>query len=177
MTHPVPGRPAPALETGLLGGGTWRLHEQKPRNFTMIVFYRGLHCPICSRYLKDLHARLDRFAALGVEAVAISSDTPERAARAAESWQVAGLAIGHSLDLATARAWGLYVSAGRGKTSVGIEEPARFNEPGLFLVRPDGTLYWASMQSMPFGRPSFEDLAGSIEFVLARDYPARGELA
>jgi hypothetical protein len=30
-----------------------------------------------------------------------------------------------------------------------IEERALFSEPGIFLVRPDRTLYWATVQSMP----------------------------
>ncbi len=60
-------------------------------------------------------------------------------------------------------------------TSVGIEEPRRFNEPGLFLVRPDGTLYAASVQSMPFARPHFSDVLAAVEFVTKNDYPPRGE--
>jgi hypothetical protein len=69
----------------------------------------------------------------------------------------------------------LYISTGRGKTSIGIEEPALFNEPGLFLVRPDGTLYSASIQTMPFVRPRFEELLKALETIISRDYPARGE--
>ena len=49
--------------------------------------------------------------------------------------------VGYGLPLKDARAWGLYISTSRGKTSAGIEEPALFSEPGLFLVRPDSTLY------------------------------------
>jgi nitric oxide reductase subunit B len=61
------------------------------------------------------------------------------------------------------------------KTSIGIEEPALFSEPGVFLVRPDGTLYYGAVQTMPFARPSFQDLLGAIDFAIAKDYPARGE--
>ena len=39
---------------------------------------------------------------------------------------------------------GLYVSTSLGMTSTGIEEPALFSEPGIFLVRPDRTLYFSS---------------------------------
>ena len=45
----------------------------------------------------------------------------------------------------------------------------------MFLVRPDGTLYAASIQSMPFARPSFADVAQAIAFVAEKNYPARGE--
>ena len=51
-----------------------------------------------------------------------------------------------------------------------------FSEPGLFLVRPDGTLYFASVQTMPFSRPRFADILGALDFVIANDYPGRGEV-
>ena len=60
-------------------------------------------------------------------------------------------------------------------TSAGIEEPKLFAEPGLFLVKPDQTLYWASISTMPFARPHFNDIAGAIDFALSKNYPARGE--
>ena len=62
-----------------------------------------------------------------------------------------------------------------GKTSVGIEEPALFSEPRVFLVRPDRTLYWAAVRSMPFARPHFREILSALDFAIANDYPARGE--
>lgn len=75
-----------------------------------------------------------------------------------------------------AREWGLYLSEGRGKTSAGVEEPVLFSEPAIYLIRPDGTLYFGSVQTMPFARPHFEDILTAIDFVMKRDYPARGEV-
>jgi hypothetical protein len=85
------------------------------------------------------------------------------------------LRFGHSLPLKTAREWGLYVSASRGKSSINIEEPPLFSEPGVFLVRPDGSLYYAAVQTMPFARPLFSELLQAIDFAITKDYPARGE--
>ena len=93
----------------------------------------------------------------------------------AERAGVSALRLGYGLDLATARAWGLYISAGRGTTSIGIEEPALFSEPGLFLVRADGTLYYMAIQTMPFARPPARELLAALDFVIKADYPARGE--
>ena len=70
-------------------------------------------------------------------------------------WKLQHVDLAYGLPLDEARAWGLYVSTSRGKTSLGIEEPAMFSEPGLFLVRPDGTLYWGNVSTMPFARPHF----------------------
>ena len=83
--------------------------------------------------------------------------------------------LGYGLPLGVARQWGLYLSASRGKTSIGIEEPALFSEPGVFIVRPDGTLYYGAVQTMPFARPGFADLVAAIDFAVAKSYPARGE--
>ena len=79
--------------------------------------------------------------------------------------------------LRTLRWSGLYVSSGVGKTSVGVEEPELFIEPGLFMIRPDQTLYFASVQTMPFARPAFGDILKALDFVIAKNYPARGEIA
>ena len=54
-------------------------------------------------------------------------------------------------------------------------EPEKFSEPGLFLVKPDGTLYAAFIQTMPFARPPLDQLLGAIDFIKEKDYPARGE--
>jgi hypothetical protein len=58
---------------------------------------------------------------------------------------------------------------------VGIDEPALFSEPGIFLMRPDRTLYWASVQSMPLARPHFRGILSALDFAIAKDYPARSE--
>lgn len=171
-----PRQPVPELSVPTLGGGTWTLSEQSPENFTMIVFYRGYHCPICSRYLGDLNKKLGRFAELGVEAIAITNDGLERAEKSKSEWDLDALTIGYDLSLEKAREWGLFISTSKGKTSSGIEETPLFIEPGLFLVRPDGTLYWSSIQTMPFARPSFAEILGAVQKVLEINYPARGEV-
>ena len=177
MSHLLPRQPVPSLEVATLDHGTWRLADQRPGSFTMVVFYRGLHCPICSRYLADLERKLEAFKERGVEVIAISSDSEERARQSKEKWQLPNLTIGYGLDLDTADAWGLYISTSRGMTSAGVEEPKLFSEPGLFLIRPDGTLYFATVQTMPFARPGFAEVLNAIDFVIEKDYPARGEVA
>ena len=176
LTPLFPRQKVPSLALPEVGGGIWRLSDQSPENFTMIVFYRGLHCPICSRYLGDLNAKSGDFASKGVGIVVASSDTEERAGAAKSEWGLDKLSVAYGLDLDAAREWGLYISSGVGKTSTGHEEPALFSEPGLFLVRPDGSLYFGTTQTMPFARPSFADILGAVGFVLDRNYPARGEI-
>ena len=172
---PHPRQPAPALHVDTVAHGPFDLAAQKPERFTLICYYRGLHCPICATYLRELERLVPDFAQRGVETIAISSDEADRARQMAEKINASGLRIGYGLDLASARAWGLYISATRGKTSIGIEEPALFSEPGVFLVPTDGTIYYSSVQSMPFARPAFSELLQALDFAIKNDYPARGE--
>ena len=39
----IPRQPVPELSVDTVGGGRWNLAEQRPENFTLIVFYRGHH--------------------------------------------------------------------------------------------------------------------------------------
>ena len=171
-----PRQPVPALAVDSLEG-PWALTDQSPENFTMIVFYRGLHCPICSKYIGELAKLAGDFAEIGVSVLALSTDTRERAEQARQDWELSSLNLGYDVTLEQCRDWGLHRSAGRGKTSIGIEEPGEFNEPGLFIVRPDNTLYWSQVSTMPFARPHFREIIGALKFALEKEYPARGELS
>lgn len=173
----MPRQPVPALRLPTIDHGDCVLTHDTPQNFTLAVFYRGLHCPICLKYLLELARLQAEFDKRGVKLIAISSDTRERAQALADKLKSPDLRIGYDLPLAVARQWGLYISSSRGQTSTGIEEPALFSEPGVFIVRPDGTLYYAAVQTMPFARPHFDELLAAIDFALAKNYPARGEYA
>lgn len=172
----LPRQPVPALDLPLAGGGRFDLSAERPEAFTLVVFYRGLHCPICKTQLRDLESKLDAFAEAGVGTVAISSDDEARATTAKAEWGLPRLRLAYGLDLPAARRWGLYVSTGRGRTSAGVDEPARFSEPALYLVRADGSLYFGSVQTMPFARPQFAEILSAIQFVKKINYPARGEV-
>lgn len=132
-------------------------------------------CPICAKYPIELVRLAPEFWSRGVQVVAISSDNRERGEQMAEKIGAKEVKFGFGLPLLSARQCGLYISTSRGATSIGIEEPALFSEPGVFLVKPDGTLYYGSVQTMPFARPQFQEFLGAIDFAIARDYPARGE--
>ena len=160
----------PDLTVKTVGGPDWILSEQSPEHFTFVFFYRGYHCPICRKYLGSIDRKLDELASLGINAVAISSDSKERATRSKEEWRIENLPIGYDLSIEEARTWGLYVSK-----AIKPDEPEIFSEPGLFIVRPDNELYAASIQSMPFTRPSIDELIAGFRYIIDNDYPGRGE--
>lgn len=171
----IPRQQVPALNLPTLAHGQFNLESEQPENFTLVVFYRGLHCPICAKYLQELARLVPEFENRGVNIVALSSDDIDRAGQMAEKLNAPDLRIAYDLDLNNAREWGLYISTSRGKTSIGIVEPELFSEPAIYLVRPDGTLYYGAVQTMPFARPNFKELLTAIDFALSNDYPARGE--
>lgn len=171
----LPRFPVPSLNVPLVSGGRFVLGAAPGERFDLIVFYRGLHCPVCAKYLVELERLHAEFVSRGVQVVAVSSDTEERGQQMAVKVQATGTKFAYGLSLRNARQWGLYISTSRGKTSIGIEEPDLFSEPGVFLVRPDGSLYYGAVQTMPFARPQFQDLLGAIDFAISKDYPARGE--
>ncbi|MEE4538540.1 MAG: peroxiredoxin-like family protein [Erythrobacter sp.] len=167
-----PGQKVPSLDLELTIDAQYDLAKQDPENFTMVVFYRGKHCPICKGYLEELGSKLDRFTKHGINVVAVSMDAEERAMVVDREWNTGDVPLAYDMSEDKAREWGLYISQKR----EGSDEPEIFSEPGLFLVKPDGTLYFAQVQNAPFTRPSLDQLLEGVEYVLQNDYPIRGTL-
>jgi peroxiredoxin len=171
----TPRHPVPALNVALTTGERFVLGAAPGEKFDLVVFYRGLHCPICAKYLLELERLAPEFASRGVQVIAVSCDDADRAQQMADKVKASVVKLAYGLSLKNARQWGLYISNSLGKSSLGIDEPVLFSEPAVYLVRPDGTLYYGAVQTMPFARPAFQDLLGAIDFAIAKDYPARGE--
>lgn len=167
-----PGSTAPDIDLPLTIDARFVLSDQSPENYTMLVFYRGKHCPICKRYLEEIGGRLDDFVSRGINVFAISMDSEERAMVSDKEWETGNLPLVHSMTEEQAREWGLYISAKR----EGSEEPEVFSEPGLYLLKPDRTVHFAQMQNAPWTRPSLDELLKGIDFTLDKDYPTRGTL-
>ncbi|MDZ4306665.1 peroxiredoxin-like family protein [Allopontixanthobacter sp.] len=169
----TPGQKVPNIDLPLTIQGRFELSQQTPENFTMLVFYRGSHCPICRSYLEEIGARLDDFTARGISVFAISMDDEERARKVDEEWSTGDLPLVYDLTEENAREWGLYISEKR----EGSEEPEIFSEPGLFILRPDTSLFFAVTQSAPFTRPPLDQLLEGLDYAQKNDYPARGTLS
>jgi peroxiredoxin len=135
----------------------------------MVVFFRGLHCPVCRAQLREVERRLVELEERGIEVIAVSGETGERTTTLAQEWQLERLPLAYALTEDQMRAWGLFISRG-----INEGEPALFNEPGLFLISPDHTVYYASVLSMPVGRLPLGDLLDGIDYWTTHDYPARG---
>ena len=170
MKNVMPRQEVPELEVNTVNGMVWNLRDQLPQNFTMVIFYRGLHCPVCKSYLEELNSKIEKFRDRGINVICISANNSSLAEKTVVEWDVEKLTIGHDFSIEDAREWDLYISK-----AVSEKEPDIFFEPALFLIRPDNSLYAASIQSMPFARPQFDDLLKSLDYIIKEDYPARGE--
>ncbi|MDH4195580.1 MAG: AhpC/TSA family protein [Nitrospirota bacterium] len=160
----------PPITLPLVGGGTVTLGQpQKKGNWQLVFVYRGLHCPICKKYLKKLESLKDKFLNTGAEIVAVSGDPETKAASMVEpaglTFPVAyGLSIGQMKDL------GLYISHPRSP-----EETDRpFPEPGMFAVNADGHVQLIDISNTPFNRSDLDELVETVKWIQENNYPIRG---
>ncbi len=165
-----PQKKVPEIRVDTLQGKEWRLSQQRPDKFTMIVFYRGHHCLVCRHYIHDLAVRLPEFEERGVNVIAISSNNREKAQQSQGEWHTGELTIGYGFPAEEAAKLGLFISKG-----VFAHEPDLFFEPAIFIIKSDGSLYSVALQSVPFARPHFKDILESIDYINRENYPARGE--
>ncbi|MGB3184155.1 MAG: redoxin domain-containing protein [Cyclobacteriaceae bacterium] len=161
--------PVPSTVIKLLGGQDMDLSGPSDKKFRIIFFYRGYHCPVCRLYLHDIQVKLKDFKDLDTEVFAVSCDNAERAGMARDEWHIPDVPVGYAMSIEEARNWGLYVSEGRSNL-----EPEQFSEPGIFILQPDGKLYASVVQTMPFSRPSINQLIKDLDYIIQNNYPPRG---
>lgn len=106
-----------------------------------------------------------------MELIAISMDNRENAYKSIQEWQLENLEVAYGLPIEIAKIWGLFLSS-----NTESDLPEQFNEPAVFVVRTDGILYSAHIQSMPFGRPNPKKLLKRLKWCLKKNYPIRGGL-
>ncbi|WP_109314843.1 peroxiredoxin-like family protein [Pseudovibrio ascidiaceicola] len=140
-------------------------------DWQMIVVYRGAHCPLCTRYLAQLNEKLSEFHQLGVEVLAVSADSLERAQRQLADVQPK-FPVGYGLSIAQMQELGVYISEPRSPQ----EAPAPFSEPALFVVNDKQELQLVDISNAPFTRPDLTALLGGLGFIRNPDnnYPIRG---
>ena len=165
-----PRQPVPPLEVDLVGGGRFRLAAETPARFTLLLFYRGLHCQRCKGNLGEIDRMLPEFASRGVGVAAVSCDSRERAEQSQRDWAIARLRLGYGLAIDVARDWGLYISR-----AIRDDETPIFAEPGTFLVEPDGRLHLAVVNSITRMRPYPRDILDTIDRLIETGAEPRGE--
>jgi len=168
----IPGDTIPAIDARLAGGGKWTLAGEKADKLALLAFYRGIFCPICRSWVADLDRLVPEFEKRGVSVIALSCDRKEGAEKAVKDWDLKKLRVGYKLDVEDARRAGLYISEGRGiNPATGQKEPMLFAEPALLLVRPEGELYAAWIQSTPYARVHIAEILTAVDNFVAKNLP------
>lgn len=160
----------PKIDVPRIDGGSVTLGTPDgPHDWQMVVVYRGLHCPICKRYLAQLDALQDRFHEQGVAVVAVSGDPLDRADAMVSELELT-VPMAYGLSIEQMRELGLYISDPRSAQ----ETDRPFPEPGLFVINADGNVQILDVSNAPFARPDLEGVANGIKFIRANNYPVRG---
>ena len=165
------GAEMPKLSVAKLGGGNVDIGGARD-GWQLVVVYRGVHCPLCKRYLgglKDIKADYD---AAGIGIVAVSADSEEQA-RAFNDELELNFDIGYGLSKAQMQALGVYISDPRSEQ----ETDHQFPEPGLFVVNPEGKVQIVDISNAPFSRPDLGSILNGIKFIKDKGYPIRGMAA
>ncbi len=165
---PVPGSLLAPMSFPKLGGGTITVGGPT-ENWTLFIVYRGKHCPRCKNYLNKLSAMADDWTAAGFDIAVVSGD-PEEKAQADQDefgWNF-DLAYGLTEDQMTTL--GLYVT----EPLSAAETDRRFAEPGIFVLRPDGSQLLIAISNGPSARPELAELLDGMIFTKTNDRPPRG---
>ncbi|KPB02929.1 peroxiredoxin-like family protein [Ahrensia marina] len=150
----------PAIEIPMLNGGRRALPTPSGNyDWMLVVVYRGKHCPLCTKYLQELNSVLPALNELGVDVVAVSADSEDRASAQMREVRPA-FDVGYGLTIPQIEEMGLYISGPR--NGVDVEKP--FAEPGLFVIDQDGIVQIIDISNVPFSRPDLEWIAKGIGF-------------
>ena len=162
------GQPLPAITLPTLNGGEITLGQGQATDWHLVVVYRGLHCPICKKYLTQLESLQSQFAEAGADVMAVSADPQDKAQKMADETG-ATFPIAYNLSLEQMQSLGLFIS-----DPLPGETDRPFAEPGLFVVNAHGVAQLIDVANAPFLRPDLNDLPDSLQFLKAKDYPVRG---
>lgn len=95
----------PEMDLPLVGGGRFDIHEMTPDKFTLVIAYRGLHCPKCKAQLQAVDPMVEGLKSRGYEIVAVSMDSEARARKAKVEWDIKNIPIAYDMGLLMAKSW------------------------------------------------------------------------
>lgn len=165
---PVAGSLLAPMSFPRLGGGEITVGGTR-ENWTLLVVYRGKHCGRCKKYLAILNDMRAEWANAGFDIAVVSADPEEKAAADQKEFGWA-FELGYDLSADQMHTLGVYVSS----PLTPSETDRNFAEPGIFVIRPDGSLVLISINNGPSARPDLVELLDGMIFTKENDRPARG---
>ncbi len=137
-----PGDKAPDFTLKDLEGRHHRLSDYLKGQKIVLLFYRGEWYPICNLQPHSLQEKLAEFQKANAQILAVSTDTPENSQKLVGKHNL-GFPVLAGLSREAVAAYDLFFNEEKG-----------YAEPAVFILRPDGTVAYASLQSRPMGRLS-----------------------
>lgn len=164
----VPGADVGPMSIPRLGGGEIVIGGAR-ENWSLVIIYRGKHCPRCKKYLNILNDMRQEWHAAGFDIMVASADPVEKAQADLDAfgWD---FDLGYDLSEPQMAALGLYVT----EPLSDAETDRRFAEPGCFVIRPDGSVLLISISNGPSARPELNELLDGMIFTKENDRPPRG---
>ena len=160
----------PEFTLPMVGGSGIRIGGEHDR-WQLVIVYRGRHCPLSKRYLGRLNDMIGAFAEHGIEILVVSADWHEQAEADVQEfgWR---FAVGYDLTVEQMRSLGTFIS----EPQVLEQTDRPFSEPGLFAIRPDGTVHIIHISNSPFSLPDLDNLLAGLAFIRRRNYPLDGTM-
>ncbi len=172
MTKLIAGSPFPKIELNDSNGVLTDLRQcRNGADWKMIVVYRGVHCPLCTKYLNMLEERTQKLVDMGIDIVAVSSDSLAQLKIHQEKLNVT-FPILYGLSIEQMKSLGLYISHPRSEH----ETDHPFSEPGMYILNEQANIQVIDISNAPFSRPDLNELVGSLGWLRTdgKDYPIRG---
>lgn len=170
----------PEIEVKKPDGSKVKLIETAPgegeadgrgERWQIVVVYRGKHCPICTRFLKDLSSAVGEFKELKTDIVAVSADSLEQLQQHIESdLSDVTVPLYCEMQMEDMKRLGLYLSDPASES----ETDHTFAEPALFVIRPDSKVQLVEIANGPFIRPNIGLLLKGLKYIIENNYPIRG---
>ncbi len=169
-TKLMSGGAIPTFTLPLVGGGQATLGKTTaPGAWQIVIVYRGLHCPICNKYLARLEELKSRFAKTNAEIVAVSGDPLEKAEAIVRNNNLT-FPVAYELSIEQMKELGLYISNPRGPQ----ETDRPFAEPATFAINAEARLQLIEISNTPFNRADLGELVETVEWIQETGYPIRG---
>lgn len=164
------GSQIPAMTFQSVGGEAFSVGGTKDR-WTLLVVYRGKHCGRCKPYLTKLESMKADWEKAGFDIITVSADPLEKAQADVDEYGWT-FPVGYGLDETQMRALGLYISSPLSAS----ETDRNFAEPGVYCIRPDGSVLMIAVSNGPSARPDLDQLLDGMIFTIENDRPPRGDV-
>lgn len=168
MTPLKPADSFPDISFKLMTGETIQLGANAGR-WTLLIVYRGDHCPRCKTYVAKLHELVPGYAERNVDIYLASTD-PEHVAKRTIDENNWTLPVAFGLTNAQSQQLGLYLT----DQDASAELDGQYAEPGMFLINPEGLTQVIATSNSPSVRPDLEVVLDGIIGTQDRNLPIRG---